>query len=59
MGDNPENVSAQLAFRVNYHNTLLTVRVIGSNGKEVFIEPKKIDVGEVHPDIQEETPPFN
>ncbi len=52
VGDNPENISVQLAFRVNYHNTHFSVRVIGSNGKEIFIEPKDIEIFKISDILQ-------
>ena len=54
-GEHPEEVKAHLDIRINRDNTYLTVRLVGDNGKEAFIEPKLIDIGEAN---QEYAPPF-
>ena len=43
-GERPEDVKAHLDIRINRDNTYLTVRLIGDNGKEAFIEPKLIRI---------------
>ena len=47
-GEHPEEVKAHLDIRINRENTYLAVRLVGDNGKEVFIEPKLIDIGEAN-----------
>ena len=54
-GEHPEEVKAHLDIRINRDNDYLTVRLVGDNGKEAFIEPKLIDIGEAN---QEYAPPF-
>ena len=54
-GEHPEEVKAHLDIRINRINSYLTVRLVGDNGKEAFIEPKLIDIGEAN---QEYAPPF-
>ena len=54
-GEHPEEVKAHLDIRINRDNTYLTVRLVGDNGKEAFIEPKLIDIGEAN---QKYAPPF-
>ena len=55
-GEHPEEVKAHLDIRINHDNTYLTVRLVGDNGKEAFIEPKLIDIGEAN---QKYAPPFD
>ena len=55
-GEHPEEVKAHLDIRLNRDNTYLTVRLVGDNGKEAFIEPKLIDIGEAN---QKYAPPFD
>ena len=55
-GEHPEEVKAHLDIRINRINSYLTVRLMGDNGKEAFIEPKLIDIGEAN---QEYAPPFD
>ena len=55
-GEHPEEVKAHLDIRLNRDNDYLTVRLVGDNGKEAFIEPKLIDIGEAN---QEYAPPFD
>ena len=55
-GERPEDVKAHLDIRMNRINSYLTVRLMGDNGKEVFIEPKLIDIGEAN---QKYAPPFD
>ena len=55
-GEHPEEVKAHLDIRMNRINSYLTVRLVGDNGKEAFIEPKLIDIGEAN---QEYAPPFD
>ena len=55
-GEYPEEVKAHLDIRINRDNTYLTVRLVGDNGKEAFIEPKLIDIGEAN---QKYAPPFD
>ena len=47
-GERPEEVKAHLDIRINRINSYLTVRLVGDNGKEAFIEPKLIDIGEAN-----------
>ena len=54
-GEHPEEVKAHLDIRINRINSYLTVRLVGDNGKEAFIEPKLIDIGEAN---QKYAPPF-
>ena len=54
-GERPEEVKAHLDIRMNRINSYLTVRLVGDNGKEAFIEPKLIDIGEAN---QKYAPPF-
>ena len=54
-GEHPEEVKAHLDIRINRDNTYLTVRLVGDNGKEAFIEPKLIDIWEAN---QKYAPPF-
>ena len=45
-GEHPEEVKAHLDIRINRDNTYLTVRLVGDNGKEAFIEGiKNIEFG--------------
>ena len=46
-GEHPQEVTAQLYFRLNRNNTHVTTRLIGSNGKDLIIEPKNISIGEI------------
>ena len=55
-GEHPEEVKAHLDIRINRINSYLTVRLVGDNGKEAFIEPKLIDIGEAN---QKYAPPFD
>ena len=55
-GEHPEEVKAHLDIRINRDNTYLAVRLVGDNGKEAFIEPKLIDIGEAN---QKYAPPFD
>ena len=55
-GEDADKVTAHLDIRINRENTYLTVRLVGDNGKEAFIEPKLIDIGEAN---QEYAPPFD
>ena len=55
-GERPEEVKAHLDIRINRINSYLTVHLVGDNGKESFIEPKLIDIGEAN---QEYAPPFD
>ena len=48
-GEHPEEVTAQLYFRLNRNNTHVTTRLIGSNGKDLIIAPKNIYIGEADP----------
>ena len=54
-GERPEEVKAHLDIRINRDNTYLAVHLVGDNGKEAFIEPKLIDIGEAN---QKYAPPF-
>ena len=54
-GEHPEEVKAHLDIRINRINSYLTIRLVGDNGKEAFIEPKLIDIGEAN---QKYAPPF-
>ena len=54
-GERPDEVKAHLDIRINRDNTYLAVRLVGDNGKEAFIEPKLIDIGEAN---QKYAPPF-
>ena len=55
-GERPEELKAHLDIRMNRINSYLTVRLVGDNGKEAFIEPKLIDIGEAN---QEYATPFD
>ena len=55
-GERPDEVKAHLDIRMNRINSYLTVRLVGDNGKEAFIEPKLIDIGEAN---QKYAPPFD
>ena len=55
-GEHPDEVKAHLDIRINRINSYLTVRLVGDNGKEAFIEPKLIDIGEAD---QKYAPPFD
>ena len=55
-GEHPEEVKAHLDIRINAANTETTICLIGDNGKEAFIEPKLIDIGEAN---QKYAPPFD
>ena len=55
-GERPEELKAHLDIRMNRINSYLTVRLVGDNGKEAFIEPKLIDIGEAN---QKYAPPFD
>ena len=54
-GERPDEVKAHLDIRMNRTNDYLKVRLVGDNGKEAFIEPKLIDIGEAD---QKYAPPF-
>ena len=54
-GEHPEEVKAHLDIRINRINSYLTVRLVGDNGKEAFIEPKLIRIREAN---QEYATPF-
>ena len=43
-GEHPDEVKAHLDIRMNRINSYLTVRLVGDNGKEAFIEPKLIRI---------------
>ena len=43
-GEHPDEVKAHLDIRINRINSYLTVRLVGDNGKEAFIEPKLIRI---------------
>ena len=47
-GEHPEEVKAHLDIRINRINSYLTVRLVGDNGKEAFIEPKLIRIREAN-----------
>ena len=47
-GEHPEEVTAQLYFRLNRNNTHVTTHLIGSNGKDLIIEPKNISIAEIN-----------
>ena len=47
-GEHPEEVTVQLYFRLNRNNTHVTTRLIGSNGKDLIIEPKNISIAEIN-----------
>ena len=47
-GEHPEEVTAQLYFRLNRNNTHVTTCLIGSNGKDLIIEPKNISIAEIN-----------
>lgn len=49
-GEHPQEVTAQLYFRLNRNNTHVTTRLIGSNGKDLIIEPKNISIAEINQD---------
>ena len=55
-GERPEEVKAHLDIRINRINSYLTVRLMGDNGKEAFIEPKSIRIRKAN---QEYAPPFD
>ena len=55
-GEHPEEVKAHLDIQINRTNDYLKVRLVGDNGKEAFIEPKLIDIGEAD---QKYAPPFD
>ena len=55
-GEHPEEVKAHLDIRLNAANTETSICLVGDNGKEAFIEPKLIDIGEAD---QEYAPPFD
>lgn len=55
-GEHPEEVKAHLDIRINRDNTYLTVRLVGDNGKEAFIEPKLIRIRKAN---QEYATPFD
>ena len=55
-GEHPEEVKAHLDIQINRTNDYLKVRLVGDNGKEVFIEPELIDIGEAD---QKYAPPFD
>ena len=43
-GERPDEVKAHLDIRMNRINSYLTVRLMGDNGKEAFIDPKSIRI---------------
>ena len=47
-GEHTEEVTAQLYFRLNRNNTHVTTHLIGSNGKDLIIEPKNISIAEIN-----------
>ena len=51
-----DEVKAHLDIRINRINSYLTVRLMGDNGKEAFIEPKSIRIRKAN---QEYAPPFD
>ena len=55
-GERPEEVKAHLDIRINRDNDYLTVRLVGDNGKEAFIEPKLIRIRKAN---QEYATPFD
>ena len=55
-GEHPEEVKAHLDIRLNAANTETSICLVGDNGKEAFIDPKLIDIGEAN---QEYAPPFD
>ena len=55
-GEHPEEVKAHLDIRINRDNTYLTVRLMGDNGKEAFVEPKLIRIRKAN---QKYAPPFD
>ena len=55
-GEHTEEVKAHLDIRINRDNDYLTVRLMGDNGKEAFIEPKLIRIRKAN---QEYAPPFD
>ena len=55
-GERPEEVKAHLDIRINHINSYLTVRLMGDNGKEAFIEPKLIRIRKAN---QEYATPFD
>ena len=55
-GEHPEEVKAHLDIRLNAANTETSICLVGDNGKEAFIEPKLIDIGEAD---QKYAPPFD
>ena len=42
--EQPDEVKAHLDIRINRDNDYLTVRLVGDNGKEAFIDPKSIRI---------------
>ena len=48
LGEHTEEVTAQLYFRLNRNNTHVTTHLIGSNGKDLIIEPKNISIAEIN-----------
>ena len=55
-GERPDEVKAHLDIRMNRINSYLTVRLMGDNGKEAFIDPKSIRIRKAN---QEYAPPFD
>ena len=56
-GEHPEEVKAHLDIRLNAANTETTIRLVGDNGKEAFVEGiKNIEFGRAD---QEYAPPFD
>ena len=55
-GEHTKEVKAHLDIRINRINSYLTVRLMGDNGKEAFIEPKLIRIREAN---QKYAPPFD
>ena len=55
-GEHPKEVKAHLDIQINRTNDYLKVCLVGDNGKEAFIEPKLIDIGEAD---QKYAPPFD
>ena len=55
-GELPDEVKAHLDIRINRINSYLTVRLVGDNGKEAFIEPKLIRIRKAN---QEYATPFD
>ena len=54
-GEHPEEVKAHLDIRINRINSYLTIRLVGDNGKEAFIDPKSIRIRKAN---QKYAPPF-